>query len=296
MGGQRMKIGKEEEHARIVLAGDLRVEFKHYDDGSENGMPDLLSLDGKHVAEVITTVPPAVREAQKNLNPMPEPILPHCVRVMIPYTNLGRSTKNARKKIKADVLQWTARSGCTYHWSSHDEWKLRPGLDLTPILVLGEYDDGVVILCVQHCQHSADDAHQIEWSVVHEPSSRDPWELIRQSLHIVETKQRGGVQALVEKLNGYQNKHLVMYPFGPPGNVTAALSRYVPPSNLRDLMPPQLNPPLDDIHIWLLYRYETDNDVEGIHVCTGHWAKFGTAFPTQGGLPAVLRGFHYRDA
>lgn len=291
-----MKIRAEEEHAKIVLEGELGVEFKHHDDGSKDGMPDLLSLDGKHVAEVITTVPPAVREAQNSLNPMPEAALPHCVRVMVPYTNVGGATKAARRKIKADVLQWTASNGCEYHWPSRDEWQLRAGIDPAPILGLGEYDDGVKVLCVQHCQHSARESHRIEWSVVHESSSRDPWELIRQSLHIVETEQRGGVPALAEKLNGYPNKHLVMYPFGPPGNLTAAVSRYVPPSNLSDFMPPQLNPPLSDIHIWLLYRYETGNDVEGIHVCTGHWAKFGTAFPTQGGLPAVLRGFHYRDA
>lgn len=291
-----MKTREEEEHAKIVLEGELGIEFHHHDDGSKDGMPDLLSLDGKHVAEVITTVPPAVREAQKSLNPMPEATLPHCVRVMVPYTNVGGATKAARRKIKADVLQWTASNGCEYHWSSCDEWQLRPGIDPIPVLSLGAYGDGVKVLCVQHCQHSASDSHRIEWSVVHESSSRDPWELIRQSLHIVETEQRGGVQALAEKLNGYPNKHLVMYPFGPPGNLTAAVSRYVPPSNSRGLLLPQLNPPLTDIHIWLLYRYEPGNDAEGIHVCTGHWAKFGTAFLKQGGLSSLLRGFHYRDA
>lgn len=283
-----MKIGKEEEHARIVLEGDLGVEFKHHDDGSRDGMPDLLSLDGKHVAEVITTAPSAVREAQENLDPMPDARLPHCVQVIVPYKIVGGSVKAVRRKIKADVLQWTARNGCEYHWSSHDEWQLRPGIDPIPILGLGAYDDGVKVLCVQRCQHSTNDAHRIDWSVMHEPSPLDPWDLIRQSLHIVETEQRGGVQALAKKLNGYPNKHLVMYPFGPPGNLTAAVSRYVPPSNLLDLMPPQLNPPLADIHVWLLYRYGERDDVEGIHVCSGRWAKFGTTLPKQGGIPSLL--------
>ncbi len=53
----------EEEHARIVLEDELGVEFQHHDDGSKSSMPDLLSLDGNHVAEVITTTPSAVREA-----------------------------------------------------------------------------------------------------------------------------------------------------------------------------------------------------------------------------------------
>lgn len=291
-----MKIRTEEDHAKIVLESDLGIEFKHHDDGSKDGMPDLLSVDKKHVAEVITTAPPAVREAQKSLKPMPEPTLPHCVRVIVPYTSVGAASKAARNKTKADILQWTANNGCEYHWSSHDEWRLRPGIDPMPILVLGEYRGGVKVLCVQSCQHSANESHRIEWSVVHEPSSRDPWELIRQSLHIVDTEQRGGVQALAEKLTGYPHKHLVMYPFGPPGNLTAALSRYVSPSNSLDLMPPQLNPPLSDIHIWLLYRYETGYDIEGIHVCNGHWEKFGTAFPKHGGLPSLVRGFHYRDS
>lgn len=71
------------------------------------------------------------------------------------------------------------------------------------------------------------------------------------------------MRALGEKLDGYPNKHLVMYPFGPPGNLTAAFSRYSPPPNPRDLMPPQLNPPLADVHLWLMYRYE-DRDVTGM--------------------------------
>lgn len=291
-----MTIRAEENHAKILLERELGVEFLHHDDGSKPRMPNLLSLDRNHVAEVITTTPPAVREAQESLRPVPDATLPHCVRVMVPYKIVGGATKAVRYKIMADVLQWTAKSGCEYHWSSRDEWQLRPGIDPVPILGLLEYGDGVKVLCVQRCQHSASESHQIEWSVVHEPSPRDPWELIRQSLHIVDNKQHGGVQALAKKLNGYPNKHLVMYPFGPPGNLTAALSRYVPPSNLLDLMPPQLNPPLADIHVWLLYRYVNGDDVEGIHICTGHWEKFGTTFPKPLGPSFPLRRFHYRDA
>jgi hypothetical protein len=152
------------------------------------------------------------------------------------------------------------------------------------------------VLCVQLCQHSNVESHQIEWFIVHEPSTRDPWDLIRQSLHIVDKEQRGGVQALAKKLSGYPNKHLVMYPFGPPENLTAAFSRYVPPSKSSDLIPPQLNAPLADVHIWLLYRYEKHDVAEGLHVCNGHWAMFGTTFPKLNGLFSPLRRLHYRDA
>ena len=291
-----MAFRAEEEHARIVLEGELGVEFQHHDDGSKPRMPDLLSLDGNHVAEVITTTPKAAREAQQSLDPMPDATLPHCVWVMMPYTIVGGATKAVRHKIEADVLRWTAKPGCKYHWSSRDERQLRPGVDPDPILGLRAYDDGVKVLCVQRCQHSDVESHQIEWSIVHEPSPDDPWELIRQSLHIVDKEQHGGVQALAKKLNGYPNKHLVMYPFGPPGNLTAAFSRYVPPSNSRDLMPPQLNPPLADIHVWLLYRYGNRDAVEGLHVCSGHWAKFGTTFPKPDEQSSPLRRLHYRDA
>ncbi|WP_376955262.1 hypothetical protein [Arthrobacter methylotrophus] len=286
----------EEEHARIVLEGELGVEFQHHDDGSKPSMPDLLSLDGNHVAEVITTTPPAVREAQQRLDSMPDAALPHCVLVMVPYTIVGGATKAVRHKIKADVLWWTAKPGCKCHWSSPDERQLRPGVDPDPILGLRAYDDGVNVLCVQRCQHSDIESHQIEWSIVHEPSPDDPWELIRQSLHIVDKEQHGGVQALAKKLNGYSSKHLVMYPFGPPGNQTAEFSRYVPPSNSRELMVPQLNPPLADIHVWLLYRYGNRDAVEGLHVCGGHWAKFGTTFPKADDPSSPLRRLHYRDA
>lgn len=291
-----MALRAEEEHARVVLEGELGVEFQHHDDGSKSRMPDLLSLDGNHVAEVITTVPRAVREAQKRLDPMPDATLPHCVRVIMPYTIAGGATKPVRHKIKADVLRWTAKPGCKYHWSSRDERQSRPGVGPDPVLGLRAYDDGVTVWCVQHCRHSDVQSHQIEWSLVHEPSPDDPWELIRRSLRIVDKEQHGGVQALAKKLNGYPNKHLVMYPFGPPENLTAAFSRHVPPSNVRDLMPPQLNPPLTDIHVWLLYRYGDGDVVEGLHVCSGHWAKFGTTFPKPDNPSSPLRRLHYRDA
>lgn len=292
-----MTLGAEEEHARIVLEGELGVEFQHHDDGSKPRMPDLLSLDRDHVAEVITTSSPTVREAQQNLKPMPDATLPHCVRVIMSYAIVGGATKSARNKIKADVLRGTANPECTYHWTSRDEQRLLPGIGPDPIFFLGDYDNGVTLWCVQHCQHSNVKPHQIEWSLVHEPSPVDPWMLIRQSLHIVDRKQHGGVEALAKKLNGYPNKHLVMYPFGPPGNLTAAFSRYMPPSNSRDLLPPQLNPPLADIHIWLLYRYGNHDDVvEGLHVCNGHWAKFGTTFPKPDKSSSALRRLHYRDA
>lgn len=103
------------------------------------------------------------------------------------------------------------------------------------------------------------------------------------------------MQALAKKLNGYPNKHLVMYPLGPLGNLTAGISRYVPPSNSRDLIPPQLNPPLADIHVWLLYRYGNHDVVEGLRVCSGHWAKFGTTFPKPDDPSSPLRRLHYRD-
>jgi hypothetical protein len=118
--------------------------------------------------------------------------------------------------------------------------------------------------------------------------------LIRQSLNIVDSEQHGGVQALTDKLDRYLHKHLVLYPFGSPGNLTAALSRYVPPSNPRDLMPPTLKPPIDDLHIWLLYQYDRRGVIEGLHVCNGHWAKFGTNFPKPD-LSSPLERFHYRE-
>lgn len=55
-----MSFRAEEGHARIVLG----VEFLH-DDGPKRRMPDLLSLDRNHAAEVVTTTSPAVREGQK---------------------------------------------------------------------------------------------------------------------------------------------------------------------------------------------------------------------------------------
>lgn len=276
-----------------MLSDELGVEFRLYDDGSRSSMPDLLSGDGKHVAEVITTTPSAIREAEQRLDPIAEPTLPHCVWVMIPYMILGGATREVRSKIRADVLRWTVEAGCEYHWSSRDEGQLVPGVDPDPILGLGIYDDGVQVICAQRCQHSHTEPHQIRWSVMHEPSPDGPWTLIRQSLLIVDNEQRGGVRALAEKLDGYPNKHLVMYPFGPPGNLTAAFSRYLPPPNPRDLMPPQLNPPLADVHLWLMYRYEDRDLTEGLHVCSGHWGRFGTGLPKLD-LELPLRRLHYR--
>lgn len=294
MGRRRLVSRAEEEHARLMLSREVGVEFRLHDDGSKSSMPDLLSEDGKHVAEVITTAPSAVRKEEQHLDPVAEPRLPHCVSVMIPYTRLGGATKDVRDKIRADVLRWTVEADCEYHWSAPDERGWLQGIGPDPILSLGGYDDGVRAVCVERCQHSDVESHQIRWSVGHEASPDDPWTLIRRSLHIVDKEQRGGVQALAKKLNGYPNKHLVMYPFGPPGNVTAAFGRYVPPSNLRDLLLPQLDPPLADIHLWLVYQYGNRDVVEGLHVCSGHWAKFGTTFPKLDLSP--LRLLHYRDA
>ncbi len=276
-----------------MLSGEVGVEFEHHDDGSKPSMPDLLSVDGKHVAEVITTTPYAVRKAEQHMDPVVEPSLPHCVWVMIPYTILGRVRKDVRPKIIVDVLRRTVEAGCDYHWSSREAGQLLPGIDPDPILGLLAYDDGVRAVCAQRCLHSEVESHQIRWSVGHEASTDDPWTLIRRSLHIVDKEQHGGVQALAEKLGGYSNKHLVMYPFGPPGNVTAAFSSYVPPANPRDLLLPQLNPPLDDIHLWLLYKYGNGDVAEGLHVCSGHWAKFGTTFPKLD--LSSLRRLHYWD-
>jgi len=283
----------EEEHARLILAGDLGVEFAHYDDGSRPSMPDLLSADGQHVAEVITTATSAVRKAEQHLDPLTEPRLPHCVWVMIPYKILGGTTKIVRRKVADDVVRWTAR-GCEYHWSSRDPQELIPGVDPTPILNLRAYDDGVQVLCAQRCQHSDVEPHQIRWSVMHAPSLDDPWSLVRRSLSNVDMEQRGGLPGLAKKLNGYPHKHLVMYPFGPPGNLTAAINGYVLPRNMLDLVPGAFDSPLDDIHLWLVYQYGNGDVVEGLHLCRGHWAKFGTVLPKLD-LTSPLRRFHYPD-
>ncbi len=283
----------EEEHARLMLSAELGVDFAHHDDGSAASMPDLLSLDGKHVAEVITTMGSAVRQAEHHLDPVSEPRLPHCVWVMIPYTNLGGATKDVRLRIVADVVRWSSRATCNSHWSA-DERPRRPGVDSDPILGLGAYDDGVQVVCVQICRHSDVEPHQVRWSVVHAASIDDPWRLVRQSLNNVDNEQRGGVSALAKKLNGYRHKHLVMYPFGSPGNLTAALGGYVLPLNILDLMPTVLNPPLDDIHIWLVYQYGNGDAVEGLHICGGHWAKFGTTLPKLD-RTSLLWSFHYPE-
>jgi hypothetical protein len=284
----------EEEHARLLLSGDLGVDFSHHDDGSRPSMPDLVSADGKHVAEVITTTRSAVREAEHHLGSVAEPKLPHCVWVMVPYPILGGASKYVRLRVVADIVRWTSDISCDSHWSTSDAQKSQPGVDPNPILPLRAYDDGVQVVCVQLCHHPDSEPHQVKWSVLHSPSPDDPWTLIQQSLQIVGTEQRGGVQALAKKLNGYPHRHLVMYPFGPPGNLTAAISSYVLPRNVLDLMPAKLNPPLGDIHLWLVYQYENGDDVEGLHLCNGHWAKFGTTVPKLDPT-SFLRRFHYPD-
>lgn len=291
-----MAFRPEEEHARRLLSGELGTTFRHHDDGSSPRMPDLLSSDGMHVAEVITTAPPAVRKAQNHLDPVSDLNLPHCVRVAIPYTNLGQLTKIVRGKLRADIVQRVQHAGCVYHWSSRDELRLLPGIDPIPILGLMAYSDGVQVMCVQRCQHSDLEPHQVVWSVMHEPSPNDPWSLIRQSLLIVEEEQHGGIQALAEKLKGYPNQHLVMYPFGQPGNLTAAIGSYVPPLNLRDLVPRELHPTLSSAHLWLLYKYGHNDATEGLHTCNGHWARFGTKLPNLADQAAPVRHFHYRDS
>ncbi len=279
MGRQRVTFRAEEEHAKILLEAELGIEFRHHDDGSKPRMPDLISLDGSHIAEVITTAPAAVREAEQSLHPMPNVALPHCVWVIVPYRIVGGAILAVRRKIEADVLKWTAQPRCQYHWPPHNEARVHAGDTSVPVVGLRVYDDGVKVLCVQHCKHSNAEPHQIDWTVVHERSLDDPWKLIRRSLHIVDESQHGGVDALAKKLDGYPNKHLVMYPFGPPGNLTAAFSQYVPPSNLNDLLPPELNPPLADIHVWLPYRYGNGDVVEGLHVSSGQWERFAARFP-----------------
>ncbi|WP_219816168.1 hypothetical protein, partial [Arthrobacter sp. B1805] len=195
-----MSVREEEEHARLLLSDELGVSFHHHDDNSEPGMPDLLSSDRKHAAEVITTVPAKAREAEKKLPAVIETKLPHCVRVLIPYTNLAGGSKRARQKIRADVLRWTVEAGCVYHWSSTDAQQLRPGVDPLPVLGLRAYEDGVQVACFQ-CRHDApDEPHQIEWTIVHSPSPVDPWSLLQRSLGIIEKEQQGGVQALAKKL------------------------------------------------------------------------------------------------
>lgn len=290
---KKTKIRLEEEHARTLLESELVVPFAHHDDGSRNGMPDLLSADDNHVAEVITTVHPLIREAESSLKPMPLPALPHCVWVTVPYVLLGDASKKARNSIKAEILQRTDNDHCKNHWPSHNLQPLTAGNDTKPLLPLNLPDSGVQALCVQVCQHSEYEPHQIMWPTVHEPAAVDPWQLINQALHHVDTHQHGGVPALAEKLGGYPNKHLVMYPFGPPGNVTAAMSSYKVPSTPTDLIPPQLAPPLDDVHLWLLYRYELQGPVEGLHICTGRWQRFGTGLPKTDDLLSTWDA-HYR--
>lgn len=283
----------EEEHARILLEDQLGLAFRHHDDGSRNSMPDLLSEDGSHVAEVITTVPPLIRETENSLKAMPIRTLPHCVWVTVPYALLGGASKKARNSIKSKILQWTDNDRCESHWPSRSLQPLTAGKDAMPFLPLSPPASDFQAFCAQVCRHSENEPHQIMWPTMHQPTAVDPWQLIDQALHHVDTHQHGGVPALAEKLGGYPNKHLVMYPFGPPGNVTAAMSSYKPPADLNRFLPPQLVPPLDDIHLWLLYRYELQGPVEGLHICTGRWERFGTGAPKTADLLSPWDA-HYR--
>lgn len=290
---KKTKLRAEEKHAQTLLENELGTPFRHHDDGSRNGMPDLLSEDGSHVAEVITTVHPLIREAENSLKPMPILALPHCVWVTVPYALLGGASPKARNSIKAEILRWTGNEGCKSHWPSRSMQPLAAGNDLRPFLPLSPPDSGFEAFCVQVCQHSENEPHQIKWTIVHEPTAVDPWQLIDQALYRVETYQHGRISALAEKLGGYPNKHLVMYPFGPPGNATAAMSSYKPPADLSRLLPQQLASPLDDVHLWLLYRYEPQGLVEGLHICAGRWERFGTGIPKTDDLLST-RGLHYR--
>ena len=83
----------EEEHARLTLSGELGVKFRLYDDGSKPSMPDLLSSDGTHVAEVITTAPSDVRKEEQHLDPVAEPRLPHLRVGDDPVHKVGRCHK-----------------------------------------------------------------------------------------------------------------------------------------------------------------------------------------------------------
>lgn len=165
--GQRIVSKLEEEHARLMLAGELGVDFCVYDDGSRPSMPDLLSADGKHVAEVITTVLPAVREAERRLEPLVEPRLPHCVWAMIPYTVLGGVTRDVRSKIAADIIRWVEEAGCVFHWPSLTQHQSFDDPGPAPFLGLGAYDDGVRAMCVQSCFHPDAGVHQIRWGLLH---------------------------------------------------------------------------------------------------------------------------------
>jgi hypothetical protein len=294
MGRRKRTPRVDEEHARLMLADELGVAFEHHDDGSKPRMPDLLSVDGNHVAEVITTTPAVIREAEKRLRSVENPGLPHCVRVMIPYAVLGGISQVVRSAIVADVARWTATADHVSHWTDGDDWLALRGSFVPPILALGRFEHGIQVVCVRACQHLSSEPHRVEWSVMHEPSPRDPWTLIRQSLNLVDDEQHGGVDALAKKLDGFPNKHLVIYPFGPPGNLTAALGSYLVPSDPQDFMPPLLNAPLSDVHLWLLYRYGNSGAPEGLHICSGRWAKFGAAF-SRSDHSSPLERFHYRN-
>jgi hypothetical protein len=288
-----MSSALEEEHARLMLSRELDQEFDLYDDGSIASMPDLVSLDRRHAAEVVTTAPFALRKAEQHLAALAEPRLPHCVLATVPYSRLGGVTRAVRRSIETDVFRWTTESRCVDHWAPHGGLQLALGRSPDPILGLRGYDDGIRVYCVQTCQHPADASHQINWSVVHEPSSEDPWMLLRRSLQIIDEQHRGGVSALANKLSGFPNKHLVMYPFGPPGNLTAFLGGYVAPIDLADLLPPVLNAPLTDIHLWIVVQYGGSSS-EGLHVCNGRWSRLGAEY-SKLAVPSANFPSHYRE-
>jgi hypothetical protein len=252
-----------------MLTHELAVQFRHHDDGSEPAMPDLVSVDGLHVAEVVTTAPFAIRQAEEHLEPVPEPRLPHCVWVTIPRGMLPGATRAARSAVRADILRWTAEAACQDHWPRTDD--LRP----PPFIGLRSYDDGVGVFCVQRCEHADDDPHRIVWPVLHAPSDIDPWQQVELSLAVIESEHRGGIASLVRKLAHYPNKHLVMYPFGSPGNLTAAVSQFTPPDDPLALIPKRLPPMLSKIQLWVVYRYGLDGVAEGLRVWHGGWSRFG---------------------
>lgn len=269
----------EEEHARQLLSVELDTEMRVHDDGSVAHMPDLVSVDRNHVAEVITTARASAREAQQRLGSVAEGGLPHCVWVVVPYVRVGGLSREVRRRIVGDVVRWTEIPQCAGHWPSVAGGPAYPNTPRVPLLPLRAYDDGVEVFCAEMCQHEKSEIHEVKWVVGHAPPDANPWQMIRESLRIVDEEHRGGVDALVSKLEGYPNKHLVIYPFGPPGNLSAELSAYQVPQDLADFAPPRLNPPISDLHLWLVYHYGDATSVEGLHLCNGHWARFGTDLP-----------------
>jgi hypothetical protein len=56
-----------------------------------------------------------------------------------------------------------------------------------------------------------------------------------------------------------------------------------------------LNPPLADVRLWLLHTYDAGKGGEGLHLCSGHWARFGATLPKLDRVVALGR-LHYRDS